>query len=132
MDHLESEGDCIGLKVNLRKKSEEFFLMTASKPIDEWCEHEADLTRLVIAYPKRKECLSLTGESNEQTKHVLVELKKLNALMEAQVQGQGKQIGISKDNQNAAKIGITAHLLSGGIAGSVEKGIEDAFGSDEE
>jgi uncharacterized Zn finger protein (UPF0148 family) len=130
--HLKSEGDYIGLEVNLRRKSEKFFMTIASKAIDEWHPFEAELFRLLINFPKRKECLSLAEDNVGGNKHLLAELKKLNGLMETLVQGQGKQIGMSKDNQNAAKIGIAAHLLTGGTAGAVARGIEDAFDSDEE
>ena len=130
--HSKSGGDYIGLESSLRTQSENLFSRTAAKPVHEWQQEEADLIRLLLDYPKRKECLSLAEDSNEETKLILTELKKLNALMEALVQGQGKQIGMSKDNQNAAKIGIAAHLLTGGTAGAVARGIEDVFDSDEE
>lgn len=130
--HSENGGDYIGLESSLRTQSEDIFSRTAKKPIDEWQQEEAELIRLLLDYPKRKECLSLTMDSKEETKLILAELHKLNGHIESLLNGQRKQIGMSKDNQNAAKIGIAAHLLTGGTAGAVARGIEDAFDSDDE
>ena len=108
--HLKSEGDYIGLEVNLRRKSEKFFKLIASKAIDEWHPFEAELFRLLINFPKRKECLSLAEDNVGENKHLLTELKKLNGLMETLVQGQDRTKGDDATGGIGLGIGVSIPL----------------------
>jgi len=113
--HSKGGGDYIGLNSSLRTQSEELFSRTAAKPVHEWQQEEADLIRLLLDYPKRKECLSLAGDSSEESKLILAELKKLNALMENLLSAQ-------KTTTKASAMGAMATVLG---AHSVGKAIDD-------
>ena len=113
--HSHGGGDYIGLNSSLRTQSEELFSRTAAKPVHEWQQEEADLIRLLLDYPKRKECLSLAGDSSEESKLILAELKKLNALMENLLSAQ-------KTTTKASAMGAMATVLG---AHSVGKAIDD-------
>ncbi|MGB0587822.1 MAG: hypothetical protein ACPGQC_13810 [Limisphaerales bacterium] len=150
--------DYYSLSTALRSKAELFFIRILQKDISDWSNYEADIVRIVSDFPKRADYHSLmgvnfNGEMIDSQKKIieilatirdqhkpedvgnnliLAELKELNQRMKNLLEGQGKQIDMSIDNRNAAKIGIAAHLLTGGTAGAVARGIEDAFDSDDE
>ena len=113
--HSQGGGDYIGLKSSLRTQSEELFSRSAAKPVHEWQQEEADLIRLLLDYPKRKECLSIVGDSSDESKLILTELKKLNTLMENLLSAQ-------KTTTKASAMGAMATMLG---AHSVGKAIDD-------
>ena len=110
--HSQNEGDYIGLQSSLRTQSEELFSRTAAKPIHEWHQEEAALIRLLLDYPKRKECLSIAGDSSGESKLILAELKKLNTLMENLLSAQ-------KTTTKASAMGAMATVLGAHAVGNV-------------
>ena len=110
--HSQGGGDYIGLKSSLRTQSEKLFSRTAVKPVHEWQQEEADLIRLLLDYPKRKECLSIAGDSSGESKLILAELKKLNTLMENLLSAQ-------KTTTKASVMGAMATVLGAHAVGNV-------------
>ena len=124
--HSDGGGDYIGLNASLRAQSENLFSRTAKKPVHEWQQEEAELIRLLLDYPKRKECLSLTMDSKEEdNKLILAELKKLNQTMGVLLAAQNETTKATNQNTNITGLGLVAGQML--LADKVAEGIEDAF-----